>query len=123
MKEHRYLGRWHPIYTSTRPLFHIPPISVESENSDDLVCVRLLFRSAASESQILTGIIVTGQLGENRNILHKSDFVGENGINIPPISVESENSDDLVCVRLLFRSAASEPDADWNYSSRATGRK
>ena len=51
---------------------------------------------------MLTGIIVAGQLGENRNILHKSDFVGENGINIPPISVELENSDDLVCVRLFY---------------------
>ena len=57
-------------------------------------------------------IVVAGPLGENRNILHKSDFVGGNGINIKPtcISVESENSDDLVCVRLFLRSAASEPD-------------
>ena len=35
-------------------------------------------------------------------------------MNIPPISVESENSDDLICVRLFLRSAASEPDIDWN---------
>ena len=52
--------------------------------------------------------------------------VGENGINIPPISVESENSNDLVCVRLFLRSAASEPDTDWNcelYSGRSTRRK
>ena len=41
-------------------------------------------------------------------------FVGENGINIPPILVESENSDDLVCVRLFFKSTVSEPDTDWN---------
>ena len=30
---------------------------------------------------------MVGLLGENRNILHKSNFVGGNGINIPPISV------------------------------------
>ena len=61
-----------------------------------------------------------------RNILHKSDFVGEIGINIPPISVGSENSEDLVCVRLFLRSAASEPDTDGkivNYSGRFTRRK
>ena len=73
---------------------------------------------SAAQSQLLTGIVtmivVAGPLGENRNILHKSDFVGENGINIPPISVESENSNDLVYVRLFLRSAASEPDTDWN---------
>ena len=49
---------------------------------------------------------------------HKSDFVGvppmENGINIPPISVGSENSEGRVCVRLFLRSAVSEPDTDWN---------
>ena len=30
------------------------------------------------------------------------------------ISVGSENSNDLVCVRLFLRSAVSEPDTDWN---------
>ena len=47
-------------------------------------------------------------------IVDKSDFVGGNGINIPPISVGSENSEGRVCVRLFLRSAASEPDTDWN---------
>ena len=47
-------------------------------------------------------------------MLHKSDFVRGNGINIPPISVESKKSDDLVCVRLFLRLATSEPDTDWN---------
>ena len=57
---------------------------------------------------------MVGPLGENRNILHKSGFVRGNGINIPPISVGSENSEGRVCVRLFLRSAASEPDTDWN---------
>ena len=57
---------------------------------------------------------MVGLLGENRNILHKSDFVGENVINIPPISVGLENSEGRVCVRLFLRSAALEPDTDWN---------
>ena len=55
--------------------------------------------------------VVAGPLEENRNVLHKSDFVGE---NIPPISVGLENSEGLVCVRLFLRSAASELDTDGN---------
>ena len=70
--------------------------------------------------QILTGIVnYSGRsTGRNRNILYKSDFVGENGINIPPISVGSENLEGRACVRLFLRSAVSvsvsEPDTDWN---------
>ena len=74
-----------------------------------LLCVRL---SRYTELELVT--VVAGPLGEDRNILYKSNFVGGNGINILPISVGSENSEDLVCVRLFLRSAVSEPDTDWN---------
>ena len=54
------------LITFHKKTLHLGVYSVELENSNDLVCVRLFSRSAASEPDT-DWIIVVGQLGENRD--------------------------------------------------------